>query len=295
MTGSIAETIQGEAGSDPVAQFAVASTIFNRTQSPLFPSDPLAVVNQPQQFVGFSATPNANAQALAQAVQDGSITSLGNTGNVLNFQSGQTAVNNGFTNTSNIGVSNNIGGNFFSDRFGAPTSNAVLPQLGGSTLPGGDSLSDIPGGSDDTITGTATGSAGTADFGDLSDDAFDGSTGAVGGTATSASGIPGVGGASVNITDLPGADTAITGAGTAVQQGATTAGGDILTGTGNIASTAASAINSLESYTSTTFVAVAIAIMGIIFVAFGLGLFGKKQVQQVVQTAAPVVRAARLL
>jgi hypothetical protein len=65
---------------------------------------------------------------------------------------------------------------------------------------------------------------------------------------------------------------------------------DVTSGVSNLANTAASAINSLETYTSTTFVAVAIAIMGIIFVAFGLGLFGKKQVQQVVQSLAPSPR-----
>jgi hypothetical protein len=43
----------------------------------------------------------------------------------------------------------------------------------------------------------------------------------------------------MRVTDLPGADTAITGAGTAVQKGATTAGTDIETSAGGIAGTAA--------------------------------------------------------
>jgi hypothetical protein len=102
--------------------------------------------------------------------------------------------------------------------------------------------------------------------------------------------IAAAGGAPVNITDLPGADSAITSAGNSVKTGATTVGSDVTSGVSNLANTAASAINSLETYTSTTFVAVAIAIMGIIFVAFGLGLFGKKQVQQVVQSLAPSPR-----
>jgi hypothetical protein len=107
--------------------------------------------------------------------------------------------------------------------------------------------------------------------------------------------VAAAGGAPVTITNLPGADTAITSAGNSVKTGATTVGSDVTSSAGTIANTAASAISSLETYTSTTFVAVAIAIMGIIFVAFGLGLFGKKQIQQVVQTAAPIARAAKVL
>jgi hypothetical protein len=128
MTGTLAQTIQGEAGSNPANQFAVASTIYNRMQAGTFPggTDPTAIVNAPQQFVGFAATPNSSAQAMADAIQNGTLSSYGSTGNAVNFQSGQTAVNNGFTNGGA-----NIGGNYFSDRFGAPTSNFQAPAYGG--------------------------------------------------------------------------------------------------------------------------------------------------------------------
>lgn len=137
MTGTLAQTIQGEAGSNPANQFAVASTIFNRAQAGNFPggSDPVAIVNAPQQFVGFAATPNASATQLAAAIQNGTLSNYGTTGNAVNFQSGTTAANNGFTNGGA-----NIGGNYFSDRFGAPTSNFVAPVYGsgsGSTLASG--------------------------------------------------------------------------------------------------------------------------------------------------------------
>jgi hypothetical protein len=142
-----------------------------------------------------------------------------------------------------------------------------------------------PLGSGVSINQEATGSAGTADFGDISDSAFDGADDPIATASTSAtgaaSGVAGAGGTPVNITDLPGADTAITGAGKAVQAGAGTIGSDVTSAAGGITGTAASAINSLEMYTSSTFVVVAIAIMGIVFVAFGLGFFKPKQVLSV--------------
>ena len=147
MTGSLAQTIQGEAGSNPANQFAVAATIYNRMQAGNFPggSDPNAIVNAPQQFVGFNATPNSTAQSFATAIQNGTLPSMGSTGNAVNFQSGQTAANNGFTNGGA-----NIGGNWFSDRFGAPTSNFQAPQYGGAG-------SAIAGGPPDTASGANPG------------------------------------------------------------------------------------------------------------------------------------------
>jgi hypothetical protein len=87
--------------------------------------------------------------------------------------------------------------------------------------------------------------------------------------------VAGAGGAPVNITNLPGADTAITGAGKAAQSGAGTVGGDITSGVGSLTGTAASAISSLETYTSSAFVVIALVVLGAIFIAFVLGLFGK--------------------
>jgi Cell Wall Hydrolase len=147
MTGTLAQTIQGEAGSNPANQFAVASTIWNRMQSGNFPggADPNAIVNAPQQFVGFNATPNSTAQTFADAIQNGTLPTMGSTGNAVNFQSGATAARNGFTNGGA-----NIGGNWFSDRFGSPTSNFQAPQYGGAG-------SAIANGNPDTASGANPG------------------------------------------------------------------------------------------------------------------------------------------
>jgi hypothetical protein len=202
----------------------------------------------------------------------------------------------------------------FVSQFERPASNtgditrgtSVLNQLNSGSLTGASSVdptfSDLTGqipddsmsigadadplGSGVSISQDATGSAGTADFGDLPDNIFDGSTAPVtsvaSGTAgTAATGVAGAGGAPINITDLPGADTAITGAGKAIQSGAGTIGSDVTSAAGGITGTIASTINSLETYTSSTFVVVALAVLGIVFVAFGLGFFKPKQVLSV--------------
>lgn len=127
MTGTLAQTIQGEAGSDPQAQFAVATTIYNRAKAGNFPggNNPDAIVNAPQQYVGYNANPNSSATALADAIQNGTLDQFGTVGNAVNFQSGPTAAANGLT------AGTNIGGNWFSDRFGAPTGNFQPPVFGG--------------------------------------------------------------------------------------------------------------------------------------------------------------------
>jgi hypothetical protein len=131
MTGTLAQTIQGEAGSNPANQFAVAAAIANRAQAGSFPggSDPTAIVNAPSQFTGFAGTPNASAQAFAAAIEAGTLGNYGDLGNATSFQSGQTAANNGFT-----AGGANIGGNWFSDRFGAPSSSFVAPSFTGNQL-----------------------------------------------------------------------------------------------------------------------------------------------------------------
>jgi hypothetical protein len=151
MSGTLAQTIQGEA-SDPAGQFAVASTIFNRAKLGTFPggSNPVAIVNAPQQYVGYAATPSPTAQALADAIQNGTLDHFGTTGNAVNFQSGPTAAANGLT------AGSNIGGNWFSDQFGAPTANFVPPALGVSQIAAGDpnnSSSGIAAGSGAGSTG----------------------------------------------------------------------------------------------------------------------------------------------
>jgi hypothetical protein len=332
VSGSLAETIQGEAGSDPAAQFAVASTIFNRQQAGTFPggSSLSAIVNAPLQFVGYNPSPNANAQSLATALQNGTLSSYGNVGNAVNFQSGATAANNGFTNGGA-----NIGGNYFSDRFGSPTSNFQAPVYGGSAggtgtiqnsdfidpdydygsagtsgassgasmgdtyslfgnpstasdassgynalSPGSTGLgsgSGLFGGSAATAGGSDNVTYDTSGFNpDTTDwNVFDDGTSSAASSASSASSAASAagGGAPVDITDLPGADKAISGAGQAVQTGANTIGQNVETSAGGIVGTATSIFNKGQSYISGAVVIVALIVLGLIFIAFGLGMF----------------------
>lgn len=130
MAGTLAQTIQGEAGNDPAAQFAVAATIYNRVRAGTFPGgrNPTAIVNAPSQYVGFAATPNATARALAEAIEANTLSQIGETGNATYFQSGATAAASGLT------AGANIGGNFFSDAFGAPSGRFVPPALSQATV-----------------------------------------------------------------------------------------------------------------------------------------------------------------
>ena len=129
MAGTLAQTIQGEA-STPEGQFAVAATIANRAKAGTFPggSNPNAIVNAPMQYVGYNGTPSPNAIALANAIENGTLDQFGDTGNAVNFQSGPTAAANGLTGGTNIG------GNWFSDKFGAPSPNFKPPVYGGSSI-----------------------------------------------------------------------------------------------------------------------------------------------------------------
>ena len=130
MSGTLAQTIQGEAGSNPANQFAVASTIYNRMNAGTFPggTNPTSIVNAPLQFVGFAATPNSSATTFANAITNGTLSNYGSTGNAVNFQSGQTAANNGLTQGGT-----NIGGNWFSDNLGPPSANSWVASLPSST------------------------------------------------------------------------------------------------------------------------------------------------------------------
>jgi hypothetical protein len=152
MTGTLAQTIQGEAGSDPAAQFAVATTIYNRMQAGNFPggNNPNAIVNAPLQYVGYSAQPNQSAQVLADAIQNGTLANYGTVGNAVNFQSGPTAAMNGLTSGANVG------GNWFSNAFGPPTPGFIPPSFGASSIATGDpgnASSGIAGGSGAGSTG----------------------------------------------------------------------------------------------------------------------------------------------
>src|SRR5271166_6346218 len=120
MSGTLAQTIQGEAGSDPAAQFAVAATIYNRQQAGWSGGNLNAIVNAPLQFVGSNPNPNSTANLFATALQNGTLQTYGSTGTALNFQSGQTAFNNGLAPSGA-----NIGGNWFSDNLGPPSASFV--------------------------------------------------------------------------------------------------------------------------------------------------------------------------
>jgi hypothetical protein len=303
---ALAGVIQGEAGSDPNEQFAVASTISNRL-SGLFGNfgGSISSVVSPSAFNGFSNTPNANATALATAIFNGNnLSQFGNPGNVTFFSASNNSTNPGaanFVNPSMQGVANagntvSPGGNSFSTGTSAGPSlgGTVLPQLGAtgsaSGIPGINSSVSI---SDDQLTPNLLSAANQgvgADAPDLTDADFAGLTDAdivgptssaattAGTSATSAAtGAAGAGGTPINITDLPGADTAIKGAGSSVQSGLSGVATGVTGAANAVAGTAASVINSFESFTSNAFVVIALVVMGVIFVAFGLGMFGKRQ------------------
>jgi hypothetical protein len=183
MAGTVAQTIQGEAGSDPTHQFAVASTIYNRMLAGTFKggTDPYAIVNAPNQFVGIQ-TPNASAQTFADAIQNGTLPNYGNTGNAVNFQSGDTAFRNGLAPGGA-----NIGGNYFSDRFGPPTQNFIAPSYGVNQLANGPA---------DTSSGLAAGGAGSPSYG-IPDTGSPYGTGSIGPTGPG-SFAPGLAGSDLN-------------------------------------------------------------------------------------------------
>jgi hypothetical protein len=134
-TYSVAQIIQAEAPtSSPAGQFAVAATIYNRMQAGGFGgSDAVSVANAPGQFAGHLISPSgpgnvpsttsSYAAQLGAALEAGQPPPGGSTGNSLYFMSGSSSISRGG------GV--NIGGNYFSDNLGAPSSNHVAPSYGG--------------------------------------------------------------------------------------------------------------------------------------------------------------------
>ena len=147
----LAGVIQGEAGNDPAAQFAVASTMYNRMSMP-GPyvgggSGSVASVVLPSQFNGYNPNPNSNAMTLAGALMNGNAPPGGSTGNATFFAApvqgnaawaapGGPLFQNG----------TNIGGNYFSDQQGAPSGNFQPPQYTGA----GTTIADGPSG--DSVT-----------------------------------------------------------------------------------------------------------------------------------------------
>jgi Cell Wall Hydrolase len=156
---------------------------------------------------------------------------------------------------------------------------------GGSSLFGGDASSDTDG-----VTANGTPVLQDSDFDGLTDADIVGSSGASGINAATGAGLVGTsgtsptgaaggaaigsaGGINVNLTDESGLPSSITSAGKAAQTGATQAGSDVQTAAGGIAGTVASIFNNAQSYASGAIIIVALVAIGLIFVAFGLGMF----------------------
>jgi hypothetical protein len=132
------------------------------------------------------------------------------------------------------------------------------------TSSGGIGLGDV-GGSGDYLSGV-TGST-------LSGAGLYGAAGTTAGTLSGAGGLGSVGGGvAVDLTDPTGVASQ---AGSSVQKGLGTVGSDATSSTNSLDSYAASAVNSLEQSFGEAFLMIALVVMGIILVAFGLGLFGK--------------------
>jgi Lysozyme like domain len=200
-------------------------------------------------------------------------------------------------------TSDAIGGDAYSNAFGSDstglnttdTSNlnttGIFNNLDDDTF---DTTPLVGGIGSDAVAGQTAGSLSgdSIDWGDLSDNTFDADTPAASSVANVLSpsamtgissagavgtqgsvGSIGAGGINVNLTDESGLPSSVSGAGTAVQKGATTAGSDIQTAAGGIAGTAASAVNNLQTYASGAVVTIGLIVFGLVFVAFGLSMF----------------------
>jgi hypothetical protein len=213
------------------------------------------VINQAQGLL--ASNPNATL---------GDFYSLYNHGSVLPF--GQYAsrfplqANNFLTNANAAGFNQNT-----------PLSSL----LGGSGVSGIDGASSVQFSNDDLSAAAASGLG--SDTPNLTDADFEGLTdadvtgGTTAGTLTGASGLGSVGGGvAVDLTDPT--NVAST-AGGDVQKGLGTVGSAATSSTNSIDSYVSSAINSLEQSFGEAFLMIALVVMGIVLVAFGLGLFGK--------------------
>ncbi|MDR3449783.1 MAG: hypothetical protein P4M15_08605, partial [Alphaproteobacteria bacterium] len=140
----LASVIQGEAGSNPVAQFAVASTMWNRMSNfgPYLGggSMDVASVVTPSQFNGFNSSPNSTAQGFANDLWGGNAPQGGDTGNATFFAAPSNS-NASWANpntASGAGLFSNganIGGNYFTDQLGPPSNNFQPPVYGAASSP----------------------------------------------------------------------------------------------------------------------------------------------------------------
>jgi Cell Wall Hydrolase len=140
----LAGIIQGEA-SQPADQFGVASVIQNRLNAgfPGASGGALGIATAQSQFSAYPnalGTPTPNAIALATALQNGTLSQYGNTGNALYYNAP------GFAYTNNGTNAYSATSNVYSDLFKKqPSSNFRLPQLGGSSIGAGDATNAATG------------------------------------------------------------------------------------------------------------------------------------------------------
>lgn len=199
----LAGVIQGEAGT-AAGQFAVASVMYNRLQNGGFGSSLLSVVT-PNNFNGYNSSPSPYAQQLANDLWSGNAPSGGSTGNALYFAAPSSS-NAAWANPSTASGQglfgaggNNIGGNYYSDVQGPPTSNFQAPQYGGtqtaSTEPSvqPDAPSDTTAEGDDPLGWSVTEDPnGQSEFTSSGSGGI-GSDAVAGGTATASGGSGGIG------------------------------------------------------------------------------------------------------
>lgn len=144
----LASVIQGESAT-PEGQFAVASTMFNREQGLSgfngvgAGSNDITQVVTPTQFNGYNVAPSPYATSLANDLWNGGAPQGGDTGNATFFaapvQGNAAWAAPGGPLFDPVTGGTNIGGNYFSDVQGAPTSNFQEPVYAGTAndpLPG---------------------------------------------------------------------------------------------------------------------------------------------------------------
>jgi hypothetical protein len=201
------------------------------------------------------------------------------------------------------GAYSGFNGNGFGSYNGTDLSGAntdgLFNNIDDNTFDGSDTPLGQGGIGSDAVASNSASTAATPDFDDVPDDLFnDSATGATTagaaptslftgspanmtgissngtvGTQGTAGTIGAGGGVAVNLTDETQLPADVAGAGKAVQQGATQAGGDVQSAAGGIVQTAASIFNNAQTYASGALVMVGLIVMGLVFVAFGLGMF----------------------
>ena len=255
----LASVIQGEAGSDPASQFAVASVMYNRTQTTGFGGSDIQSVVTPSQFLGYNSAPSANAQSLANDLWSGNAPSGGSTGNATYFVSGSPT---GPATSGIIGGGSNIGGNYYSDTWGSPSSSFQAPVYGGAqTQSLGTGATDPTAVSLSLIGGSATPGA----------NASIAPAGAS--TAIGAAGVAGtweIAGPAAVTSSATGIDKALSGAASTIANSqATTLAGATTTGT--------DWLNEIFSNAKDMFVRFGLVLFGLILLAGGVFWFTRQE------------------